>query len=435
MLNAEQQDAVRKIRHFLSDDSLSEMLLTGPAGSGKTFTLRTALEGVNRETTGGFTVSHSAKKVLQESCGDIMEYYTVAQLRGQRPLMDEGRQVFVRSGGKSLPIHSRDLLIGDECSMIDDEMFKDINQKRPEKSKIIYSGDKYQLPPVSNSGKDSPTFQIPYKAELKNIVRYSGTIGEVASYYRTYIDYVKANRYRADMDSIFKYRPESRQRGSMVQYMTDYWGFINHTLDYFHADPYNTRILAYRNSAIDEINSYIRGLFYHPEDEYVIGEQVIMTQPFYKKEVHNGEIYIIRDIDKDISKVDLNFVENKFKPDWRKKKYPFEIYKLYLQDYTGAYKTIEVLQNKELKKYDELKANILEYDPKSNAVAKLDESFAKVSRTYATSTHKAQGQSINSVFVMANDIFDVKRTDNITKIQSLYVAISRAKHNLFVLTP
>ncbi|MBZ4283909.1 AAA family ATPase, partial [Streptococcus pneumoniae] len=47
------------------------------------------------------------------------------------------------------------ILIIDECSMIDAELFDDINQAAPTAS-IVYVGDPAQLPPTSGKGALSP---------------------------------------------------------------------------------------------------------------------------------------------------------------------------------------------------------------------------------------------------------------------------------------
>jgi ATP-dependent exoDNAse (exonuclease V) alpha subunit len=63
------------------------------------------------------------------------------------------------------------ILIIDECSMIDAELFDDINEAAPTAS-IVYVGDPAQLPPTSGNGLLSPVFAaIEQHAHLSDIIR------------------------------------------------------------------------------------------------------------------------------------------------------------------------------------------------------------------------------------------------------------------------
>ena len=63
---------------------------------------------------------------------------------------------------------------------------------------------------------------------------------------------------------------------------------------------------------------------------------------------------------------------------------------------------------------------------------KFKESFAEFKYSYATSIHKAQGSTIKHVFIMEDDIYAVKPTSVKEKLQSLYVAISRASFRVYI---
>jgi hypothetical protein len=53
------------------------------------------------------------------------------------------------------------------------------------------------------------------------------------------------------------------------------------------------------------------------------------------------------------------------------------------------------------------------------------ESFAYFNYSYAASIHKAQGSTINHVFIIEDDILEVKLTTTKEKLQSINVGISR----------
>jgi hypothetical protein len=52
--------------------------------------------------------------------------------------------------------------------------------------------------------------------------------------------------------------------------------------------------------------------------------------------------------------------------------------------------------------------------------------FAYFNYSYAASIHKAQGSTINHVFIIEDDILEVKLTTTKEKLQSINVGISRA---------
>ena len=77
-LNEDQEVAVRKIKDFLNGKlDIPYFTLTGAGGTGKTLSLRYALENHNNVT--GAAIAHSAKNVLNKSFEDSIECYTVAQ--------------------------------------------------------------------------------------------------------------------------------------------------------------------------------------------------------------------------------------------------------------------------------------------------------------------------------------------------------------------
>ena len=440
MLTAKQQEAVDVIRGFIKSDTQDEMVLKGSAGTGKTYTLRYALSGIiNPNTSIAATLSHAAKKVLVSSVGDIMQCYTLAGALGKVPdELSPSKLRFKRESTKNAPINTASLIVEDECSMMDDKLRYEINSKRMPGSKVIYVGDKYQLPPV---GSDSPSdvFNLPVNVELLQPVRFGGDIGEVAQFYRNYVDYSMQveDEKQVDLTNLYLYKPQT----SNIQFFNQQSEFIATSIQYFANDPYGTRILAYKNATIDNINSYLRNIFYSRDREtYVPGEQIIMKKPY--NDVYNGEIYIISEVIPSFTKFELGFATRigSHREDWKQPEYRFMSYDLVLTDpaVQGSSHKITVIREDYRPSYDYLKEKIKE-EAKTNpkywqTYRKLTSVFASISRTYATTTHKAQGQSINNVFVMMNDIFDTDKTTLDTKLRSLYVAASRAKSKLYILT-
>jgi hypothetical protein len=60
--------------------------------------------------------------------------------------------------------------------------------------------------------------------------------------------------------------------------------------------------------------------------------------------------------------------------------------------------------------------------------------FAYFNYSYAASIHKAQGSTINHVFIIEDDILEVKLTTTKEKLQSINVGISRLLTELISIT-
>jgi hypothetical protein len=58
--------------------------------------------------------------------------------------------------------------------------------------------------------------------------------------------------------------------------------------------------------------------------------------------------------------------------------------------------------------------------------------FAYFNYSYAASIHKAQGSTINHVFIIEDDILEVKLTTTKEKLQSINVGISRVLQSLYL---
>jgi len=179
-LTPDQRIAVDSIQNFLQDPHEMIFTLKGIGGAGKTFVTKYAIEG----HTGviGAAISHSARIVLQESLGNVVPCYTIAQLLGLKQTINEetGKIQFIvdpRSSKKVLPMDTARLILIDECSMIDEQTFQRILFRKEAHCKVLLLGDPFQLPPVDDAKKDSVTFNYT-KAELVTSVRYTGPLSD-----------------------------------------------------------------------------------------------------------------------------------------------------------------------------------------------------------------------------------------------------------------
>jgi exodeoxyribonuclease V alpha subunit len=147
-LNQAQQEAVRKGLQY----SLS--FLTGGPGTGKTFTasifVKTCLQALSEEKRKTFRI------ILTAPTGKA-----VAQLEGNLR-KSLGQEIPLQSGTLHAVLHLKsddheeeekvpllaDLIVVDECSMIDAKVFAQLLMAIPSGTRLLLIGDKDQLPPV-----------------------------------------------------------------------------------------------------------------------------------------------------------------------------------------------------------------------------------------------------------------------------------------------
>lgn len=439
ILKPEQAEAVIKIKEFLASDK-DVFLFIGPPGSGKTFTIKYALEDEIPEITYGGTMSHAAKAVLRDSVGDYMKCFTVAQLLGQTPVEDKfGRLQFIQDKSRNIRVHiaEANIVVIDECSMITNDIYDTIMRNAPSTSKIIFMGDSYQLPAVGNDVIPK-VFQIEDRAELTESVRFSGAIGELATYYRQYQDWVRDTGGEGELQTLLKHQPCIDDPESLVWFYYDQDVFDRIAHDRFSRDEFGTRVLAYRNDNIDHYNSMMRGYFHNHSDPVTIGERIILNAPYKKgdNKMHNGEVFECTGYTNTTEKVNVMLPSDTYR--MIEESIYFSVYLLELRNvlteevmYAPIVHNID--QAKRIKVEGQLKQIALADKRRWRAYYEFKEKFLNWSYTYACTTHKAQGQSINSVFVMANDILSVPNISNLQRLQSLYVAATRARKELHIL--
>jgi exodeoxyribonuclease-5 len=417
-------------------------LFTGPPGSGKTFTMKYVLDGSTLpETTVGGTLSHAAKEVLSESLGDSARCYTIAQLLGQKPYTNVyGKQVFKADPKGERHIRKGKVVIIDECSMVTNSMYREILDYALDDAKIIFMGDPYQLPPVGEV-EEPLVFQIENNARLTESVRFSGAIGEVAVYFKQYQQYlIEAGQY-GDMSSLYGFRFYDDNPESLVWFYSDEETFKEYAIDRFSKDIHGTRVLAYRNTVIDSYNDSLRSHFINSEHPITEGERIILNAPYESRDgarLHNGEVYEI--LGYEITSIPIVVTEpiSEHSYETRLVRDNYLVYEVKLQHIFKKEVTVANILHpgdgvKHKTKLDQLVANAKQDRTLWSQYYSFRENFLNWSRMYAMTTHKAQGQSINNVFVMANDILEIEKIDLVQKMQSLYVAATRARKELHVL--
>lgn len=465
-LNEGQLKAKKEIREFLmdSDPENFEHTLIGFAGTGKTFLLKYILEEFSERHTVAFTVSHSAKNILKESLDDSVECCTLAQLLGLSQQYVNGVEKFIINEKKAKkgnrPIDRASILIGDECSMLDDLALTLIRKNVPKHGgiKIIYSGDSAQLPPVDEEVKllkdiyrmqvISPTFSIKSISILTEVVRYGELIGTVGKYYRDLIAFLDSGGNPQDaINAVYQFIVNWDNGKESIVFTRDVSWFLESSIYDFNQDMLGTRIIAYRNETIDQNNAVIHPYFFNEEEKYSIGEFLILNRPYDAgggKILHNGTVIKILSKQPIIHNFNVNHpseygkngetISIKIKT-WKMlvgilnvttSEFEYETYVYGIhQDGEEDYDDI---QQEIIKKAKENGNNIVWAD-----LNKLRSRNIFASKYYCVSCYKAQGQGINNTYVMLSDILDVSTISISTMLRSLYVAVTRTKKKCVIL--
>ncbi|MGV8863236.1 MAG: ATP-dependent DNA helicase [Pseudomonas sp.] len=255
LLTQDQQAAEAAFLAFMMSDE-PEMVISGPAGTGKTTLLRhlmaqqdnvklANLVGSRPITEWRLTATtNKAAEVLGTTSGT--EASTIHSALGLKVINDfkTGKARVTKT--KDSLILSRKLIVIDECSMIDTPLKKLIGEGTID-CKILYVGDHCQLAPVMES--ISPVFATLEPVELKEIVRSKGApaITTLANQLRQMVETGVFTEIQP-VPGVIEYLTPEEAMAEVQRVFVD----EESTLD--------ARILCYTNRRVLGYNSHIRQL-------------------------------------------------------------------------------------------------------------------------------------------------------------------------------
>lgn len=430
--NEKQTEAIDKLNNFVrtprdsSEKYQSTFVLTGAAGTGKTTIVKKIIDSNPGKKVVGAALSNSAKKVLGKSLG--MEANTIASLIGIKLQADGSFDVDKNFEAKDSELFDADIIIIDEASMLSKEMLKLIYRIAPKNAKIIFMGDKAQLPPFKED-QDSKSFELASKSEYSaNLVERmrQGETSPIVGY---------SDILRNETEKQNPRRTAIQRRTNNFDYTTNK-GILfaskrqmneNMILD-FKADPQNTKIITHSNKSRKQMNDIARLILWGKvgiENEYNIGEVLTAngTNPILK--VTNGDFYVVKDSRKIQNAITINTgLGNKTYPG----------YELTLEvrdsDFKNNIIIVKVLDSKSQQDVKAIQDSL--YKSGNGAIAgKNKEKLVDIDYGYALTAYKAQGTTLNNVYVIEDDIVDSPMTNKQVN-QALYVAMTRAKNKAVI---
>jgi exodeoxyribonuclease-5 len=463
-LNVDQRKAFDKLCDFLMSPDDSVYVIKGWAGTGKTYCVSLFVKYVLEivyPTKNWYKIAvtgptNKSVRVIKKTSGirnPRVTFQTIHKLLGLKERITmEGKQEFTNDGDFKPSINSTKLLIIDEVSMLNDDLFEKILEYRG-KTKIICMGDPAQIPPVGRPDcipfRDelAETYKIK-TIELRTIMRQkegnaiidsSVAIRSNIGSDRSQVDpTTKVNEKGEGIEFLNLNSPETRRNFS--ERLKEYF-----KTDKFAKDSEYAKIIAWRNKTVSTMNDLIRNVIYGEEaktSKILLGEKLIANNPVIQEGyvvLNTNEEFTVTEYE--VKMDNLRFMISK-NPDDEPVEINLKFYDTavsYLNDNDEEIKVgIEILHEDSEAEFNKF-ANVL----KLRAIEKrgADKSwlhyynflrrYADVSYAYSITAHKSQGSTYNTTFVLEDDI-DMN-LDIVERNRIKYTAYTRASKKVYVL--
>jgi len=404
------------------------VLLTGFAGTGKSTTIATVIKSLSHKMITIATPTHKAAAVLSamlETNGIIspnVKVTTIHKALGKRPQRQGGGNTTFSRPTKEI----YGILIIDECSMIDAELFDDINQAAPTAS-IVYVGDPAQLPPTSGNGLLSPVFAaIAQRAHLSDIIRQgidnpiielSAALRRVmeASAHITVSDVVEmVNEYDKDGAKIGMI-----QKHEIADYCSD---ALKNGMD--------CRYLAYKNESIDKQMIAIRSMLHGRDVQSFVAGEPVSSLTGIQNVINNNHEGVVTAISEPVLLHGIACVSVTL-DDCLTVNAAIDI-KAKKSKEIGFFRMFEKLKAQSQLTTDfKIKAELLEQAQEASAQGyMIKDDIAELRPCVASTVHKAQGSTFDVAVVDVADILTMRNRSE--ALQCLYVAVTRPKTYLIL---
>ncbi len=463
-LNPDQRKAFDKLCNFLMSPDDSIYVIKGWAGTGKTYCVSLFVKYVLEivyPTKNWYKIAvtgptNKSVRVIKKTSGirnPRVTFQTTHKLLGlKEKITMDGKQEFTNDGDFKPSINSTKLLIIDEVSMLNDDLFEKILEYRG-KTKIICMGDPAQIPPVGRP--DCIPFREElaesYKiktVELRTIMRQKegnaiidssvAIRSNIGSPHPQVEPITNLNEKGEGIEFLNLNSPETRRNFS--ERLKEYF-----KTDRFAKDSEYAKIIAWRNKTVDTMNGIIRNVIYGEEaqtSKILLGEKLIANNPVIQEgyvALNTNEEFTVTAFD--VKTDNLRFMISK-NPDDEPVEITLKYYDadvVYLNDNDEEIKVgIEILHEDSEAEFNKF-ANVL----RLRAIEKrgADKSwlhyynflrrYADVNYSYAITAHKSQGSTYNTTFVLEDDIN--MNLDVVERNRIKYTAYTRASKKVYVL--
>lgn len=457
---SQQQAMLRLAEWYTSKEPI--ITLSGAAGMGKTFLVNTFLNKIATKATCVTAPTHKAVRIIEKMTHK--KGMTIHSLHGLRP--DVSLEDFSLNDmkysliGKS-KIGSFHMIIPDEASQLNNNIVN-LNETRAKQfnTKILYVGDKLQLPPIKE--RISSVFTKYPQIELTDMVRQDidNPLGIVLPMLRHDIQ----NRDNTFIRYIAKHKINLNSKGEGYEVL-DLKAFQAATTYYFSEDSFTknldfVRYTAYHNNNIELWNNTIRLATNHnpSTSEDIINEDDMFTS--YKTIVDeyltpiiiNSEDYIVDDVRRYMNEYDLEVfivafknantgeVSRSIQVINHKNTNTFKMYYRILKDLliTATYSHAHEKGANWKAFYDFKNAHLsmVSFDILDDDNDRIGFIQKDIDYGFGITVHKSQGSTYENVFVNVkniNKIITNKNPSTEMRNRLLYVALSRSSKKAMLL--
>ena len=432
-----QNEAFKNIAIKLEDIIKTDMMwdnivsLSGAAGTGKTYLTTKLVEQLNEKYHITITApTHKALQVLRKNLLneniDNVETKTLQSFLNLRLVtdFDKGTQKFEALKSKIKDTTQTDILIVDESSMVSQDLYdyivEAIEQQRIKA--VLFVGDEYQLLPVDSLV--NKTFDIKTKYKLDRIVRQAkdSYIITMATKARNII---KSQNY-ISLEVFF----DDVSFSENIEFFDSQEAFHE---DFCTPENWSKKdkvIASFTNKSVDNHNKIIRTRYWEAKertniptllkddklifqqaniiDEKVVHQNSDIVQLSYAKKLYHDALQVEYWDCKDLLNKPFKVIDPESK------------------------ERFKIVLNK-LAKDAKFEKNYGTRTKKWKLFYKIKETFIDVKYTYASTIHKLQGSTYDTVYIDLREIENMKDKDMMFRL--LYVAITRASSHIKILLP
>jgi exodeoxyribonuclease-5 len=452
-LKEQQLAAYIAMTEFLSEPGGGMFLLKGYAGSGKTFTISRVMEWVlQNKRVWRIAVTaptNKAVKVLADASDfqhSSLKYSTIHSLLGLKEQIDGyGNQNFVPDKKYAPAIEKYQVLIIDEVSMLNDDLFLMVEAYVRLGMKIIFMGDPAQIPPVGK--KDCIPFSVKGQKDynikvmtLTEIVRQAAdnpiiatTMAIRSAIGRPNTFPILRNAINPDGTGVIMLQKGNPEHSEFVeQYLERYFNSDN-----FKNDSDFMKVICWTNKVVNRMNTWIRVKVYGSEEaraRIVKGEKLIVNKPILEEEMviwtTNDEFEVV-DYTERIEEINDGQFQLKY--------YAAEVRGRGSAEGHEKSSIVKIIHEESMETYalivqaliDNAKAvrqGSWQAATAWKEVYDFQQTFADVNYNYAITAHKSQGSTYENVLVLCQDI-DANR-DVTERNRIKYTACSRPRTRL-----
>jgi hypothetical protein len=414
-LTNDQQNASNDFLDFMVDPTKKYMVIEGSAGTGKSFMIKHIIET--------YEAQYKAHCMLLQQQPISRPVYVTATTNKAASVLNDflvnySSQNLITTGGKVRTIHSllglkitnnrhtgktylsstkstrdffNEIIIIDEASFIDDDLFKLLDKLTPVGCKILFIGDPYQLTPVNQKESIMHSLKCD-RSILTDVVRNGGNILNVCMLFKEAVITGQLPSIPFDNTEVIRVDGPDFKKLIDQEYSQSNWTA---------RDTDHCKVLSWTNRRVQEYNSYIRNIKSLPE-HFTDGETVITNNP-----IINSKTFAPVD-----SKVTIETIHSHHEKDSG-----MDGYWINLCEGTSSFMPKNFSQQKAY-------LNKLAKNEDWPRYFNVKEHWFDLRSPYASSIHKSQGSTYDLVFI---DLYDIMTNWNMDQIaRLLYVAFSRA---------